>query len=166
MRELVTKLKQKYTLTDVVHQRDALTYLTCEKKWAVELVTELKLQEGFTHLTLLTAVDWLEEGNFQLTYLLNNPDTMQTMGVRVLLPRDEASMHSIHHLWATAATYQRELYEMFGIDFPGSPRLDEPFILEGWKDLPPTGWTLTPRPTPSAPTSQGRDATPTLQSST
>ena len=26
---------------------------------------------------------------------------------------------------------------MYGIDFPGSPRVDESFILEGWDDIPP-----------------------------
>ena len=46
-------------------------------------------------------------------------------------------MESIHDLWPTAATYQRELREMFGIDFPGSPRVEEDFILEGWIDIPP-----------------------------
>jgi NADH-quinone oxidoreductase subunit C len=46
-------------------------------------------------------------------------------------------MESIHEIWPTAATYQRELREMFGIDFPGSPRLHEEFILEGWNDIPP-----------------------------
>ena len=46
-------------------------------------------------------------------------------------------MDSIHHLWAQAATYQRELKEMYGINFPGSPRVDEEFALEGWKDVPP-----------------------------
>ncbi len=40
-----------------------------------------------------------------------------------MLPRDAASMDSIHDLWPTAATYQRELREMFGIDFPDSPRV-------------------------------------------
>ena len=59
------------------------------------------------------------------------------IGVRLMLPRDGASMDSIHDLWPTAATYQRELREMFGIDFPGSPRVDEDFILEGWVDIPP-----------------------------
>ncbi|WP_455383230.1 NADH-quinone oxidoreductase subunit C [Salinispira pacifica] len=46
-------------------------------------------------------------------------------------------MDSIHHLWAQAATYQRELKEMYGIHFPGSPRIDEEFALEGWNDVPP-----------------------------
>jgi NADH-quinone oxidoreductase subunit C len=26
---------------------------------------------------------------------------------------------------------------MFGIDFPGSPGVDESFILEGWQEIPP-----------------------------
>ena len=54
-----------------------------------------------------------------------------------MLPRDNTSMESIHDLWPTAATYQRELREMFGIDFPDSPRVNEDFILEGWIDIPP-----------------------------
>jgi NADH-quinone oxidoreductase subunit C len=26
---------------------------------------------------------------------------------------------------------------MFGINFPGSPDVDKPFILEGWEEIPP-----------------------------
>ena len=33
--------------------------------------------------------------------------------------------------------YQRELRELWGISFPGSPRLEEDFCLEGWDDIPP-----------------------------
>ncbi|MCF6335328.1 MAG: NADH-quinone oxidoreductase subunit C, partial [Spirochaetales bacterium] len=80
---------------------------------------------------------WIEEGLFQLTYLLNNPKLKVDMGVRVMIDRKEATMTSSHHLWAAVATYQRELYEMFGIFFPGSPRIKEPFILEGWDGPPP-----------------------------
>jgi len=46
-------------------------------------------------------------------------------------------MTSAHHLWEQVATYQREIKEMFGINFPGSPRVDESFLLEGWDDVPP-----------------------------
>ncbi len=93
--------------------------------------------DGFSHLTLLTAVDWLEEGLFQLTYLVCNRTQHLDLGLRVMIERDAATMASIHDIWPTAATYQRELREMFGIDFPGSPRLNEEFILEGWNDIPP-----------------------------
>ena len=46
-------------------------------------------------------------------------------------------MESIHPLWKQARVYQRELKEMMGIDFPGSPDVDKPLVLEGWEDIPP-----------------------------
>jgi NADH-quinone oxidoreductase subunit C len=69
--------------------------------------------------------------------MLHNYELHADVGIRVSIPRDGAVMDSIHDLWAQAATYQRELREMFGIDFPDSPRLYEPFALEGWDDIPP-----------------------------
>jgi NADH-quinone oxidoreductase subunit C len=54
-----------------------------------------------------------------------------------MIPRDNPVMESAHKLWEQVATYQRELKEMFGIEFPDSPRLNEPFILEGWNEIPP-----------------------------
>jgi NADH-quinone oxidoreductase subunit C len=59
------------------------------------------------------------------------------LGVHVEIDRENAEMTSIHTLWAQAWAYQRELREMYGVRFPGSPRLDENFCLEGWDDIPP-----------------------------
>jgi NADH-quinone oxidoreductase subunit C len=137
MQEIIKRLKGKFTISDEAIKRPDLAFITIEKAWAVDLVDHLKRKEGFTHLVLLTAVDWIEEGNFQLTYLLNNPNDMADIGVRVLISRENATMESMHHMWATISTYQRELKEMYGIDFPDSPRVDVPFILEGWKTTPP-----------------------------
>ena len=53
------------------------------------------------------------------------------------IEREDAEMTSIHTLWAQAWTYQRELHELWGIDFPGSPRVEEDFCLEGWDEIPP-----------------------------
>ena len=54
-----------------------------------------------------------------------------------MVSRENATMESAHTLWEQVKTYQREMKEMFGIDFPGSPGVDENFILEGWDDKPP-----------------------------
>ena len=101
------------------------------------MILHLRDQENFTHLVLLTAVDWLEDKLFQLTYLLSNRQQARDIGLRVMISRDDAVMESIHDIWPTAATYQRELREMFGIDFPDSPGVNDDFILEGWNDIPP-----------------------------
>lgn len=140
MRTLYDRLKALFPLGELAEQRPDLGFVTVTAEHLRPLLTQLRDREGFTHLVLLTAVDWLEEGQFQLTYLLCNRSAARDLGVRVMLPRPAvglATMESIHDLWPTAATYQRELREMFGIDFPGSPRVDEEFILEGWIDIPP-----------------------------
>jgi len=137
MKALIKRLKEKFSISDAVYQRKDEVFVSVKKKDAVALITHMKEKEGFTHLILLTAVDWLEDGQFQLTYLLNNNTEKVDVGVRVFLDREHPEMESIHHLWKQAPTYQRELKEMFGIDFPDSPRIDEPFILEGWQEIPP-----------------------------
>jgi NADH-quinone oxidoreductase subunit C len=137
MLDLYENLQQRYELGELTVQRNDLVFITVPSEHLASLLLHLRDGENFTHLVLLTAVDWIEQNQFQLTYLINNRERAVDLGLRVMIPRDEPIMESIHPLWPTAATYQRELKEMFGIDFPGSPRLDEDFILEGWTDIPP-----------------------------
>ncbi len=137
MKELYARLKALYPLGELTDQRRDLAFVTLPAAHLRDTILHLRDKEGFTHLVLLTAVDWLEEGQFQLTYLLNNRQRACDLGLRVMISRDAATMEGIHDIWPTAATYQRELREMFGIDFPGSPRIEEEFILEGWNDIPP-----------------------------
>ena len=137
MQALFDRLAKRYSLEAPEFRRPNLTFVTAPREELRALLIELRDIEGFTHLVLLTAVDWIEEGKFQLTYMMNNRKADQTLALRVMLDRRKATGDTIHDLWPTAATYQRELKEMFGIDFPGSPRLNEEFILEGWTDLPP-----------------------------
>ena len=137
MQDLITTLQQRYRLDRVEHRRADLAFADVEGDELRALVQHLRDHAGFSHLVLLTAVDWLEDGVFQLTYMLNNRTANRTLALRVMIDREAATAPSIHDIWPTAATYQRELREMFGIRFPGSPRVDEEFILEGWTDLPP-----------------------------
>jgi len=137
MQDLQATLSEHFELGEWTQQRGDLAFVTVAREYLRGVLHHLREHEGFTHLVLLTAVDWIEDGQFQLTYLLNDRANARDLGVRVLVPRDGAEMDTIHDLWPTAATYQRELREMFGIDFPGSPRVDEEFILEGWQGPPP-----------------------------
>lgn len=137
MRTLYAELNKRFPLGALTVQREDLGFVTVEREHLRALLLHLRDLEGFTHLVLLTAVDWMEEGIFQLTYLLSDRKQRRDLGLRVMIKRDGASMETIHDVWPTAATYQRELCEMFGIDFPGSPGVHDPFILEGWTDIPP-----------------------------
>lgn len=132
-------IPQRYRVSDIEMQGEKgdLGFITAPSEMLKDLLGELKDNMDFTHLVFLTAVDYIEEGRFQLVYMLHNYRLHGDVGVRVFIPREDSEMESIHHLWAQAATYQRELREMYGIHFPGSPRLYEAFALEGWEDIPP-----------------------------
>jgi len=137
MENIIKNIKGHFEVSDIVKKRDNLTFLTVKKENAIALVTHLRDMAGFKHLVLMTAVDWIEDGLFQITYILNNHEQKCDVAVRTMIPRDNPVMESAHHLWVQVKTYQREMREMFGIYFPGSPGVEEPFILEGWHDIPP-----------------------------
>jgi len=137
MNEIIETLKKQFDIIDSVQQRNNLSFISVEKDCAIPLISFMKGSMGFVHLVILSTVDYIEDNKFQLTYLLNNPEKHIDVGVRVLIDRDNPEMYSAHNLWGSIATYQREIREMFGINFPGSPRVDEEFILEGWDDIPP-----------------------------
>ncbi|NOR73839.1 MAG: NADH-quinone oxidoreductase subunit C [Draconibacterium sp.] len=136
MKELINKLSEAFEVTDIATPRPTLTFVTTPKESAISLVTHLRDYEGFSHFVLMSCVDWIEDGKFQLLYLLHNPETKKDLGVKTLISRENSEMASAHHLWKQVWTYQRELKEAFGIDFPGSPRVDENFVLEGWTEMP------------------------------
>ena len=137
MKTIIEKLSKQFNVTEITPQRPDLFFVTVPEKEAVSFITCLRDSENFSHLVFITAVDYIESSVFQLTYMLHNYEKKLDMGVRVKIDRNHPVMDSIHHLWAHAATYQRELKEMFGIDFPGSPGVDEPLLLEGWQEIPP-----------------------------
>ncbi|MDA3886208.1 MAG: NADH-quinone oxidoreductase subunit C [Candidatus Delongbacteria bacterium] len=137
MKEILEKIKRKYEITDVLQKRDDLLFFSIGKKLLVDILNYLKELEGFTHLVMLSSVDWLEENKFQLSYIINHPVNKYDITIRVFIDRDKPVMDSIHQIWLQSATDQREIKELFGIDFPGSPGVDDDFVLEDWDDIPP-----------------------------
>ncbi len=137
MELLIKKIKGMVRLKTYKKQREDLHFITVENEQLEMILSHLKNNEGFTHLAFLQAVDFIEDGKFQLTYMLYNYETKVNLGVLTLIDRDKSKMTSIHKLWAHAWQYQRELHELYGIDFPDSPRVHESFVLEGWEEMPP-----------------------------
>ena len=137
MKELIKRIESRFNLLDHLEQRPDLLFLSMESKEVVETLTYLRDIENYQHLVMISAVDRLEDNVFQLTYLVHNYTDNIDIGIRTNIDRDHPVISSIHHLWPAAQVYQRELNELFGIDFPGSPRQDEPMMLEGWDNIPP-----------------------------
>ncbi len=136
MKETLDRIIPKYNLQDISIKSDIQAFVTVDKTLAIDIVTYMRDYEGFKHFVMMSCVDWIEDDKLQLLYLLNNPEKKCDIGIKVFIERNKPTMQSAHHLWKQVWTYQRELREAFGIDFPGSPRIEENFVLEGWTEKP------------------------------
>ena len=137
MNEMIERLQKLFDASDYREQKPSLSFIKVDKEKAEQMIRHLKHNEGYAHLSFFTTSDYIEKGFFRLIYMLHNYDAKHDLGIHVEIDRENATMQSIHGLWAQAADYQRELKEMYGIDFPGSPRVDDYFMLEGWDNMPP-----------------------------
>lgn len=93
-------------------------------------------EEGMDFLKTLTGMDWGEEG-LGVVYQLENTATQACCALRTLTPnRHDPILPSIHHLWAVAHTYEREVYDFFGIRFANHPDMRRLFLREDWVGYP------------------------------
>ena len=96
----------------------------------------MKEKLGFIHLSHMSCVDWIEENRFELVYILWHPQQKINVLIKIDVDRLNPVAPNIDYIWPQANTYEREIREMFGIEFEGLVGRQE-LILEDWDDLPP-----------------------------
>tara|TARA_Y100001970_G_scaffold287690_1_gene412975 strand:- start:2237 stop:2758 length:522 start_codon:yes stop_codon:yes gene_type:complete len=87
----------------------------------------------------LTAVDRLEMGltpRFEMVYHFKSLTHARRLRLKTLLSDDECKIASIHHLWKAVNWYERECFDMFGIQFEGHPDLRRILMYEEFEGYP------------------------------
>jgi len=103
---------------------------------SLALVLMFLSSKGFEHLCAISCVDWIDRGTFGLVYhLASHREGIHTM-VNISIPREDAHFISVASIFPNAQTYEREIFEMFGVKFEGNKRLI-PLLLDHWEDIPP-----------------------------
>ncbi|MGB9694515.1 MAG: NADH-quinone oxidoreductase subunit C [Caldisericaceae bacterium] len=92
---------------------------------------------GFNQLTLITAVDWIDEQQFEVVYILYSSFDKVVAIVKARTSRENAEVETVEDLYPNAHKYEVEITEMFGIRVRGNEDSGKPFILENWQDIPP-----------------------------
>lgn len=111
-----------------------------------EALATLRDRERFTHLSLLTAVDrGGEAGGLSLLYAVTRCCDAMTVMLSVELAEDDLSAPSISALWPGAAALEREVYDLFGVDFTGHPGLRRIVLRDDFEGHPlRKGYALAP----------------------
>ena len=101
----------------------------------VAAVTAVRDRLGLTFFDTLTAVDELAAG-FDVVLRLWSPDGRFGLLLRTRCPRDDASVLSLVDVFAGAAWHERQVHEMFDLDFPGHPGLAPLLLPDGFEGHP------------------------------
>ncbi|WP_437226504.1 NADH-quinone oxidoreductase subunit C [Planctomicrobium sp. SH661] len=100
----------------------------------------LKVEQGFDTLIDVTAVDYLEfEGatdRFGVVYVLLNTENGERLIVKTFVNPPNAELPSVYPLWKSCNWLEREVYDMFGIVFPGHPDLRRILMPEEFTAFP------------------------------
>ena len=134
--EITSLLKSKFpdSLLNVVLEAKRINLLV-RKEELYQILSQLK-DTGFNHLSDVTAVDYIDEQEFELIYHLWSHREKIRAIVKVRIPRESPTIKSVVDLWTGAQIHEREDHELFGINFEGNPNL-LPLFLEDWEEMPP-----------------------------
>ncbi|HHI02177.1 MAG TPA: NADH-quinone oxidoreductase subunit C, partial [candidate division Zixibacteria bacterium] len=83
---------------------------------------------NFAFLLDICAIDWLgqaeeTDGRFEVFYNLYSLKNKSRLFLRVRLSGDDPEIDSLTSLWQSANWLEREVYDLFGVEFTGHPNL-------------------------------------------
>jgi NADH:ubiquinone oxidoreductase subunit C len=88
----------------------------------------------FDYLFCLTCVDW--KTHLTMVYHLSSTAYRHTVVVKVKLDRETPVIQTVSDIWRTAEFHEREVCEMFGVDFTGHPDLRKLILPDDWTGYP------------------------------
>jgi NADH-quinone oxidoreductase subunit C len=92
---------------------------------------------AFDYLSDLTATDWppRKEGRFDVIYMLYSTRLRHRIRVKVKVAED-TPVPSVTGVWPAANWLEREVFDMFGVNFTGHPDRRRILMPEDWQGHP------------------------------
>ena len=143
-KSLREKLESTFKNIRIAIPEDCRMAVTVEDDVVPAILRFLK-DAGFDHLALLSAVDWIEDDCFELCFILTSytQNEYQEIGhqklhiiLKTRIPRKEPQFKTTTGIFPNVEPYEREIHELFGINFEGHKRLTPLFLERDYK-IPP-----------------------------
>lgn len=144
--EQVEKIKSQFSdaVIDVEYDRAQCPVIWVKRESNVTLLRYLKQTDGFEYLFMadLTAYDnqGSEEeqrrGRFVVVYNLYSPKNRNRIRVKFPVPEESCSIGTAVSVWPAANWAEREVFDMYGIQFQGHPDLRRILMDIRWEGHP------------------------------
>jgi len=89
----------------------------------------------FDYLFCLTCIDW--KTHLTMVYHLSSTTHRHNIVIKSKLDRSNPEIETVSHIWRTAEFHEREVYEMFGVNFLNHPDLRLLILPDGWEGKNP-----------------------------
>ena len=89
----------------------------------------------FDFLFCITCIDW--KTHLTMVYHLRSTTFHHNVVVKSKLDRNHPEIETVAHIWRTAEFHEREVYEMFGVNFLNHPDLRLLILPDGWEGKNP-----------------------------
>ncbi len=90
---------------------------------------------SFDYLFCLTCIDW--KTHLMMVYHLSSTKYRHNIVVKSKLDRNKPGIETVSKIWRTAEFHEREVYEMFGVNFMNHPDLRLLILPDGWEGKNP-----------------------------
>lgn len=106
------------------------------KDW-LPLAQQLRNDDSlyFDYLFCLTCIDW--KTHLTMVYHLSSTKYRHNIVIKSKLDRSNPEIETVSHIWRTAEFHEREVYEMFGVNFLNHPDLRLLILPDGWEGRNP-----------------------------
>ncbi|CAN5461676.1 hypothetical protein BH11BAC5_BH11BAC5_29320 [soil metagenome] len=101
------------------------------------LAEQLRNEESlfFNFLFCLTCIDW--KTHLTMVYHLESVSFRHNIVIKSKLDATGPSIATVSDIWQTANFHEREVYEMFGVNFINHPDLRLLILPDGWENKRP-----------------------------
>ena len=103
------------------------------------LATQLRQHPdcSFDYLFCLACVDW--KTHLTMVYHLTSTTYRHNLVIKSKLDRNKPEIATAADIWKTAEFHEREVFELFGVEFIGHPDLRLLILPDGWEGRFPMG---------------------------
>lgn len=130
--EVLSSLQSAFpgAVTEPKVESEKKLWVSADSKKLVDICKFMRDKLGFDHYSGCAGVDWIARKEFEVVEIMASYDASNSVVamLKVKTPRDKPSVPSLTGLFWNANWYEREAWEMFGINFEGHPEL-YPLIL-------------------------------------
>jgi len=88
----------------------------------------------FDYLFCLTCIDW--KTHLTMVYHLSSTRHRHNIVIKSKLNRETPEIETVSDIWRTAEFHEREVYELFGVNFLNHPDLRKLILPDDWVGYP------------------------------